>query len=70
MKTEYFINETKRKILFQFISAKYVYVGPLALAMSRGCVALSAGVLLLADTIPGLIVSLTAPFLPFYIKYV
>lgn len=43
---------------------------PLAYAISRHCMVTSTAVLLLADTIPSLSVSLVAPFLPFYIKYV
>lgn len=46
------------------------HADPFALAIPRDCIAMSAGVLLLADTIPGLSVSVVAPFLPFYIRYV
>lgn len=46
------------------------YTDPLALAISRECIIMSTGVLLLADTVPSLTVSLLAPFMPLCIKYV
>lgn len=56
---------------FQVFSTKDVhYTDPFALGIPRECLPMSAGVLLLADTIPGLSVSVIAPFLPFYMKYV
>lgn len=46
------------------------FTDPLAIALARDCIIMSTGVLLLADTVPSLIVNMMAPFLPFYIKYV
>lgn len=67
------IKSTIRIAIFQFqvYSTRDVHhVDPFAFAVPRTCIAMSAGVLLLADTIPGLSVSVVAPFLPFYIRYV
>lgn len=67
----------KRKMIiqfnFKFISLFFFYfkdqfIDPLALASDRDCIVMSTGVLLLADTIPSLIVKFVAPFLPMYIK--
>lgn len=42
--------------------------GLVTLTASRDCALMSSGVLLLADTIPSMIVKLTALFLPLFIK--
>lgn len=42
--------------------------GLVTLTASRDCALMSSGVLLLADTIPSMIVKMTAPFCPFFIK--
>lgn len=51
-----------------FFYFKDQFIDPLALATDRDCIVMSTGVLLLADTIPSLIVKFVAPFLPMYIK--
>lgn len=67
----------KEKWLFNSISNSFhcffsyfkdQFIDPLALATDRDCIVMSTGVLLLADTIPSLIVKFVAPFLPMYIK--
>lgn len=57
--------------MFDFLQFSFKdnrFSDPLALATDRDCIVMSTGVLLLADTIPSLVVKLFAPFLPMYIK--